>query len=803
MLDRYCLSANELTLNSRDILEIDKIPHAYLSITKLYLSHNLLSSLTGIDQFTHLTHLSLTHNSISSITELLKLKNSENLLVLSIKGNPCVLHPNAIGNVLTIFPKLMELDGEEMNDHVKQDLSDAMSVSKKLVEYIYKNELILIEKDLENKRLKIKFELFRKLKGRIKELKGPCWEDVNAIQSKELRRMQEFPKLPNYRHYKKIRPYMLQNLIEVSNTALHDGIKGSYDHPEFLRIYKWLFCEILLHMHEYGNTELQTWLQSQTSSFITGSDPEAHFQMQLRIFSLLAPSCGDNPHRTHHQDVLPDLRMSAAVRKASLYEYMKPVDPRDVLEVNFWNRKDLSVFPVFGMSSDYLRALLSIIEEQLKSIKKLEIEKTDLLRVDTSVLGLPSLCESIEEEQTQPELQTRELSFGDSWMVSQDTFKMKDAPHEDVYSNPFRTDRYAEEQSTHMNPSPSPYPLNAESPDLLHNYVNLRFPNLGSSSDRFIIPKSKSLNITSIEPFSIFTPDKSQEISEVKTICEETMIKKEENETQSTTIEKFSYEPSLSPNVLIEESYVEEIDQPIDNTYSQILRYAFNIWKRAETQQNNLASKKVEDLISSPYYVDKLKGEKTKELQSLVSKKNQKIRSKVRTSRSRSDQKLNEIKAQSYRTSRLKLDSFFIWKNFILNHKRNRLRTYKEIVNSATTKENLRTLIKQIISEQKQSKRPSKQTKKRSSSYKEKDKINIDITKLLKDIHCSDSKFQEIYHKIRSVKSRPPTIKTLRMPKQCEICAKDKAQRLSKEIQSVTKDIRETISKCRVCKDNK
>jgi hypothetical protein len=769
--------------------------------------------------------------------------------VLGIAGNPCATHPNSLANVLTLFPRLVELNGEEINDHVKQDMADGLSISRKLIEYLYKNELILMEKDQEIKRLKIKFELFRKLKGRMSARNGPYWEDVMAIQARELRKMEEFPRLPRYQHYKKVRPYMILNLMQATESALHGGMEVRYDHPEFLRIFKWLFCEVLLQLHEFGNNELQVWLQNQTSSFITGSDPESHFQMQLRVFSLLAPNYREEAPsfykketRNQHSDLFPDLRMSAAVRKATIFDHLKPIDPRDVLEVNFWNRKDLSVFPIFGNNSDFLRAVLTVIETQLKCIEKLDLDKIEFLRADVSLIGIPSLCDNRSETaSSKSSTVTKELSFADTWKGSKKSLNLNQEDHEDCLSNPFRTDRYAEEASTHLNPSPNP--LLAESPDLLHNYINLRFPDLASSSEQNL-PRVRSLNITSTEPLNIFTPEVSSEIPEVNATFEETATIKRENETQSTTVEKTGYElarsptiykysqefssspipdkysseliespkahkysPELaqSPNILIEESYAQE-DADLTNPFIETLRCAFNIWKRAIIYKIKFPRDRVQSILSSPEKVNKLKGvfckrEDKKTINNPALPRTQKFLKRGRLRRTRSHDKLNEIKALAYRNGRLKLDSFFIWKNFILNKRRQRLNNYKQIANSTTDKENLRKTIQKIISDHKRTKKPSRPSIKRSTSQK--DKLIGDITKLLSDIHCSDAKLQAIWHKVRNSYSRSPSARNLRLPFRCEICTKDRVQRLSREIRTVRKDMKTTISSCKFCNASK
>ena len=214
----------------------------------------------------------------------------------------------------------------------------------------------------------------------------------------------------------------------------------------------------------------------------------------------------------------------------------------------------------------------------------------------------------------------------------------------------------------------------------------------------------------------------------------------------------------------------------------------------------------MKSILSSPEKVDKLKGvfskrEDKKSLDTPAFNKTKKFLKRGKLRRTRSNDKLNEVKALAYRNGRLKLDSFFIWKNFILNKRRQRLKNYKQIANSTTDKENLRKAIQKMISDHKRTKKASKPSIKRSTSQK--DKLISDITKLLSDIHCSDSKLQAIWHKVRNSYSRSPSARTLRLPLRCEICTKDKVQRLSKEIRTVTKDMKTTLSSCKFCKSSK
>ena len=59
----------------------------YGSVRKLFLSHNQLKSLKGIQFFKNLTHMSVANNKLESIDEFSKVQNPEKLECLAVKGN--------------------------------------------------------------------------------------------------------------------------------------------------------------------------------------------------------------------------------------------------------------------------------------------------------------------------------------------------------------------------------------------------------------------------------------------------------------------------------------------------------------------------------------------------------------------------------------------------------------------------------------------------------------------------------------------------------------------------------------------
>lgn len=357
-------NGDSLNLSFSEISILDKIPGLYLKITKLYLSHNRLSSLSHIVQFQNLTHLNIAHNLISSVEELQKVPNRENLVVLCVDGNPFARHPDLTPLILQVFPRLAEIDGNKLSDHTRQDMSDGMILTGKLIEYICKNEAILEKFDQDVKRTKIEFELLQSCKWKITQTTGPYWEDINARHQKDLKKMLKIPKLPSFTYHSKIRPYMVLDYIDTVGKAVHYFLSDEVDSQTMQRLYKWLFCEILLHLHSWGMHGLQLFLQENTSS----GDLDRCFEEELKFFQSLAT---EKAPKTF-SDIFPVASMKTPAKTSE----------------NSWKN-----FPVFSCNPDFLKALLAVLQMQVKQIEELEREKQELLSFDTSCLGIPSFSE--------------------------------------------------------------------------------------------------------------------------------------------------------------------------------------------------------------------------------------------------------------------------------------------------------------------------------------------------------------------------------------------------------------------------
>ncbi|KAL4453752.1 hypothetical protein ABPG74_009648 [Tetrahymena malaccensis] len=115
----------KLNFNYRSIKSIDPINQRYQFIKQLYLNHNQIESLKGIEQFVNLEELHIKFNYISSLEELERIKNKQYLTTLNLKGNPVEKNSKCCFDFLiSTFPNLNEL-----NENVRYNNSSSASGS--------------------------------------------------------------------------------------------------------------------------------------------------------------------------------------------------------------------------------------------------------------------------------------------------------------------------------------------------------------------------------------------------------------------------------------------------------------------------------------------------------------------------------------------------------------------------------------------------------------------------------------------------------------------------------------------------
>ncbi len=79
---------HKIQLNYHTVNQLDQLSSKFINITELYLNHNALNSLKGIEQFRCLQSLHVKYNYINDFDDLHKISNKQSLLVLNVAGNP-------------------------------------------------------------------------------------------------------------------------------------------------------------------------------------------------------------------------------------------------------------------------------------------------------------------------------------------------------------------------------------------------------------------------------------------------------------------------------------------------------------------------------------------------------------------------------------------------------------------------------------------------------------------------------------------------------------------------------------------
>lgn len=93
-------------MNYSVVKTIDPLHKTYQKIQELYLNHNLIESLTGVEQFNNLRVFHIKFNFISDLREFLKIANKTQLNSLNFIGNPAENELKEYPDFLNNFPNL-------------------------------------------------------------------------------------------------------------------------------------------------------------------------------------------------------------------------------------------------------------------------------------------------------------------------------------------------------------------------------------------------------------------------------------------------------------------------------------------------------------------------------------------------------------------------------------------------------------------------------------------------------------------------------------------------------------------------
>ena len=133
------------------------IPERFHSITKLYLSNNNISDLTGIEVFKNLQYLSLANNYIISFDEILKIPTG--IISISIKGNFIEKNPQLYILLINRFKNLNEIDGFKVSEDTKKTIEAGRNLRLQIIPLVSIIEELTYESvNLVNK-IKVNLEL--------------------------------------------------------------------------------------------------------------------------------------------------------------------------------------------------------------------------------------------------------------------------------------------------------------------------------------------------------------------------------------------------------------------------------------------------------------------------------------------------------------------------------------------------------------------------------------------------------------------------------------------------------------------
>ena len=95
------------------IKKFENIEAVAETLEEIWISYNLIQSLSGLDKATHLKKLFMSNNQIEKWSEIEKLQNNPELEEVVFIGNPFVDEDNAAYRVqlLRLLPNLKKIDG--------------------------------------------------------------------------------------------------------------------------------------------------------------------------------------------------------------------------------------------------------------------------------------------------------------------------------------------------------------------------------------------------------------------------------------------------------------------------------------------------------------------------------------------------------------------------------------------------------------------------------------------------------------------------------------------------------------------
>ncbi len=236
----------KITLIYKDITQIGEyIPYQFQGVTHLLLSNNKISNLNGIQQFPNLTHFSISFNYIEDIKEFNKIVNKKILLSLSVKGNLFCKNPQSNIKLIKKFPKLKYLDSFKITEATYKVINEKDNVGK----------LLLFFFDFMNE----KIESVRNITQKIR-LNNEYYNKVNYFKNNEtineyLNRLRYLLNINNLIDVDN--EYISKYLNSSINPSVHiikkiigkfiptDTIPQNFDIKKFKSLYSQIFLEVI------------------------------------------------------------------------------------------------------------------------------------------------------------------------------------------------------------------------------------------------------------------------------------------------------------------------------------------------------------------------------------------------------------------------------------------------------------------------------------------------------------------------------------------------------------------------------
>ena len=394
------VSKTKINLTFCDIETIDEVPKTFQKLDKLHLSHNKISSLSGIQQFKGITHLSLSFNNIKDWEQLLKLENKDALLELNVKGNPFTAHPNHLFLIIDKFPNLQRIDDLKISKEDRYYLQNYWLLSGKILPFFIQlqTDLNVIEENL--KRMKLTAEI----RGREREMSTKeRKENMQKLEDLYYKMTQDLKNesflIEIHRIVEKYTKFQSQSptlTLKILDNIVQGLYENRLEHLVFERKtlyanYRKLFNDIMLRYFSAHNTSLDRFLTQrvlETPSYDHwrfAEDNDYAFDCVLYEFYRLMPSQASISHTINFT-----FNSEQEEKRVNRWENPKEkvITSLDVGPNNpdFLRNVCTTHFPIFPLNLEYNNNVLKTLLAQLEIIQNVAIDIYMLLDANSPVI---------------------------------------------------------------------------------------------------------------------------------------------------------------------------------------------------------------------------------------------------------------------------------------------------------------------------------------------------------------------------------------------------------------------------------